>query len=497
MTKTILKYSGALLLTVSLAISGCKKLDDMNRDPTKPSTTQPQYLLTGAQKSAMDVLYSGLQNGFIGMHYAQYWSGNARVVDSQYQLDEGNNGTFWNNLYRISLHDLDALINMNKPKLNEPGVANQTAIAHIMRAWIFQILADTYGNIPYSQAFQNTTNIAPAYDDAKTVYNSLIDILQAQIKVLDATQTSFNTGDIIYKGDVESWKRLGHSLLLRLAIRMADADPQKAKAIIEANYQQAISSNDQSAQFQYLADVPNRYPQNDVDRPIIDFAVSTTLLDYMNSLNDPRLPIYARPTADGNVFRGLPYGWATSDPDHKGDTYYSAPGKKVYSATMPGILMSYAEVEFILAEAAARGMNVGDAATHYTNGIKASMTWWRDITSSASTITDTAIDEYIAKVPYVAADWRNVIGTQKWLALYPQGFQAWFERTRLKFKKPGGAPLFMAPKSGVLDNSVKDGVPYRLTYPITEQSQNTANYNSAATAIGGDFKGTKLWYNKF
>ena len=152
--------------------------------------------------------------------------------------------------------------------------------------------------------------------------------------------------------------------------------------------------------------------------------------------------------------------------------------------------------KFILAEAAARGMNVGDAATHYTNGIKASMTWWRDITASASTITDAAIDAYIAKVPYVSTDWRNVIGTQKWLALYPQGFQAWFERTRLKFKKPGGAPLFMAPKSGVLDNSVKDGVPYRLTYPITEQSQNTVNYNSAATAIGGDFKGTKLWYNK-
>jgi hypothetical protein len=495
MTKKILKYSGALLLIASLAITGCTKLDDMNKDPTRPTTTEPQYLLTGAQKSAMDILYSGLQNGFIAMHYAQFWSGNSRVGDSQYQLDEGNNAAFWNTLYTYSLHNLDALITMNKAKAGQPGVANQNAIAQIMRAWLFQVLADTYGNIPYSQAFQNTTNIAPKYDDPQAIYNSLIDTLQAQITILDATQTSFNTGDIIYKGDVESWRRLAHSLLLRMAIRMVDASPEKAKQIIEANYQQAISNNLQGAQFQYVDAIPNRYPQNDKDRAIIDFSVSTTLLDYMNGLNDPRLPIYARPSKVDTVFRGLPYGWSTSDTLHKSDVYYATPGTQIYSATMPGILMGYPEVEFILAEAAARGMNVGDAATHYNNGIKASMNYWSKL--STVPIADSTINTYIAKVPYSAADWRNVIGTQKWLALYPQGFQAWFERTRLKFKKPGGQPLFMAPKSGVLDITVKDGVPYRLTYPIAEQTQNKANYDAAATAVGGDFKGTKLWYNKF
>ncbi|MBS0026271.1 SusD/RagB family nutrient-binding outer membrane lipoprotein [Chitinophaga sp. 22321] len=495
MTKMILKYSGALLLTVSLAISGCKKLDDMNRDPTRPTTTEPQYLLTGAQKSAMDILYNGLQNGYIASHYAQYWSGNSRFVDSQYQLDEGNNTALWNTLYSYSLHNLDAIIKMNSTKAGQPGVGNQNAIAHIMRAWLFQVLADTYGNIPYTQAFQNETNITPKYDDPQAIYNSLLDTLQAQIGILDASQTSYNTGDIIYNGNVDSWKRLAHSLMLRMAIRMADANPQKAKQIIEAHYQQAITDNGQSAQFQYVDAVPNRYPQNDKDRPIIDFAVSTTLMDYMAGLDDPRLPIYARPSDAEKKFVGLPYGWSTSDPAHKSDAFYSAPGKQIYSATMPGILMGYPEVEFILAEAAARGMNVGDAATHYTNGIKASMHYWRDL--SKTTITEEDINAYIAKVPYTAADWKNVIGTQKWLALYPQGFQAWFERTRLKFKKPGGQPLFMAPKSGVLDLSVKDGVPYRLTYPIQEQTQNKANYDAAATAVGGDLKGTKLWYNKF
>lgn len=496
MTKMILKYSGALLLIVSLTISGCKKLDDMNRDPTKPTTTEPQYLLTGAQKSAMDILYNGLQNGYIAMHYAQFWSGNSRVADSQYLLDEGNNTALWNTLYSYSLHNLDAILELNKPKEGQPGVGNQNAIAQIMRAWLFQVLADTYGNIPYTQTFQNETNITPKYDDPQAIYNSLLDTLQAQIGILDAAQTSYNTGDIIYKGDVESWRRLAHSLMLRMAIRMADASPEKAKQIIEAHYKQAFTDNLQSAQFQYVAAVPNRYPQNDVDRPIIDFSISTTLMDYMVGLDDPRLPIYARPSDAEKKYIGLTYGLSTSDPSHKSDGFYATPGKQIYSATMPGILMGYAEVEFILAEAAARGMNVGDdAATHYANGIKASMHYWRDLSKTA--IADTAIDNYIARVPYSAADWKNVIGTQKWLALYPQGFQAWFERTRLKFKKPGGQPLFIAPKSVNLDQSVTEGVPYRLTYPIQEQTQNKANYDAAASAVGGDKKGTKLWYNKF
>jgi hypothetical protein len=99
------------------------------------------------------------------------------------------------------------------------------------------------------------------------------------------------------------------------------------------------------------------------------------------------------------------------------------------------------------------------------------------------------------KVPYNEADWRNVIGTQKWLALYPQGLQGWFERLRLNFRKPGGDSLFKAPVDGSLDQNVKF-VPYRLTYPVSEQQQNSASYQAAATAIGGDTKGVKLWWNK-
>jgi hypothetical protein len=107
-----------------------------------------------------------------------------------------------------------------------------------------------------------------------------------------------------------------------------------------------------------------------------------------------------------------------------------------------------------------------------------------------------AINAYLARVPYNPSDWKDCIGTQKWMAFYMQGMQSWFERTRLDFKQPGGAALFIPPVAGSLDPTVTM-VPYRLTYPVTEAVENAVNYQHAAAAIGGDAKGTKLWWNKF
>ncbi|HEY8916961.1 MAG TPA: SusD/RagB family nutrient-binding outer membrane lipoprotein [Chitinophaga sp.] len=481
-----LKYSCYLLLSC-LAIAGCKKLEDINHDPTKPTTTQPQYLLTGAEKSAMDILYAGPQNGRIGMPYAQYWTGNDKANDSRYLLDEGINGGLWDNLYGVSLHNLDQIIQMNRatPIANSK---NQIAIAQILKAWIIQFLSDAYGNVPYTQAFKlNENNLRPAYDDAKTIYRSLIDTLATQAAGMDPSLASFDAGDVLYNGNVAAWQKLAYSLILRLGIRMADADPATAKTVIEANFAKAMTSNADNAQFQYLGIAPNKFPYNESERPLSEFFVTATLVDYMQSLTDPRLGIYARKAAD-SVYRGLAYGTSETNPNRLPPANYSYPGKRIYAADMAGILMTYPEVEFILAEAAARGMSTGDAATHYQNGVKASMEYW-GITNADS------VAAYLTRVPYVAGDWRNVIGSQKWLALYPQGFQGWFERTRLNFQKPGGDSLFRAPADGSLDPNVSY-VPYRLTYLVSEQQQNKAAYDAAASAIGGDTKKTKLWWNK-
>lgn len=484
MFKKLILYS----CLISLALGGCKKLDDINHDPTRPTTSEPAYLLTGAEKSAMDMLNSNLQNGYIAMHYAQFWSGNSRVADSQYALDQGNNTAFWNTLY-AALHNFDRIIQLNNARTDNAGAQNQNAIAGILKVWLFQILTDTYTNVPYSQALKESNNITPKYDRQDSIYYSLADTLQAQITKLDPSKPSFDAGDVIFNGDVAKWTTLAHSLMLRIAIRMADVAPDKAQALIVAHYQSAMHSNADNAQFQYLDADPNKFPNNDSEREILDFFVTKTLVDYMKSINDPRLPIYARLPKDTNIIIGMPYGMTQQDPGRLPVGNYSYPGTKMYAATMPGIMMTYPEVAFTLAEAAARNWPVGsDAATYYNAGIKASLEYWG--------VTDTTSEKtYLAAVPYNQADWRNVIGTQKWLALYPQGFQAWFERVRLDFKKPGGDSLFVAPYNGSLDPAAPF-VPYRLTYPQGEQTQNQASYQAAASAIGGDTKGTKNWWDK-
>ncbi|PUZ28843.1 hypothetical protein DCC81_05005 [Chitinophaga parva] len=483
-TRKIL-YSLGFLLLVGLA--ACNKFDEMNHDPSKSGSTQPEYLFTYGEKNAMDLIYAGTQNGSIGMLYAQYWTGD-QANSSRYALDEGSNNALWSGLY-ITVNNLQESIRLNRLRQADvPAAKNQIACAWVMKAWIYQILADAYGNIPFSETNNLSKTITPKYDDAATVYKQLTDTLQAQIALMDETLPGFETGDGIFNGDMAKWKKLANSLLLRIAMREVDvnADAQK---IIETAAPNAMTSNADNAEFKYLGVDPNAFPFNNSQREIIQYYVSSTLTDYMRNTHDPRLPVYARPATIPDTINGMRYGWSESDPDRKAAGYYSYPGSKVYSASMPGILMQYAEVEFILAEAAARGFATGDAATHYNNGVKSSVSYWAD-TSAAN--------NFLANVPYTAGDWKNVIGTQKWLALYPQGLQGWFERNRLDPKKPNGDSLFLAPYNSIEDGSVKF-VPYRLSYPKSEQTLNAASYQSAVQAMGGtDTQGSKkLWWDKY
>ena len=147
--------------------------------------------------------------------------------------------------------------------------------------------------------------------------------------------------------------------------------------------------------------------------------------------------------------------------------------------------MSYIEVQFALAEAAARGFSVGsDAETFYQNGVKASMKFWD--------VSDADADAFLLANPYDQANWKNIIGSQKWVALYNNAVQGLFERTRLDCKNPNRDDLFVIPAT-ILDNSVTT-VPFRVTYPLAELSNNHENYNQAKQAMGGDTKGIKLWW---
>jgi hypothetical protein len=493
---------GMPVILASLAFSCQKTLDSINHDTTLPNTAPVEYLLTGAERSAMDILYNAgaSVDGYIGSEYAQYWSGAQSETSSRYQLDEGGNAALWS-LYSNPLVNLNQIIVINNTQAIGPN-PNQVAIAQILSAWLFEILTDAYGNVPYSKAATGNANLSPAYDDSKSIYDSLIAKLDASVAMMDPSIEGFKSGEVYYNGDLTQWKKLAESLKLRMGIRMADADPVTSKTVVEAAVAAGVMQTGQSgpdltvhngddALFPYQATAPYQIPFNASLRTLQQFLVSSTLINFMDTLQDPRLPMFATVPAAGGGYKGKPYGIDKFNNDF--DVYSipdSFPPRKVYAPAFPGILMTYAEVQFDLAEAAARGYSVGgDAATFYTNAVKASMAFW-GVSDNA------AIQAYLTRVPYNPQDWKDCIGTQKWLALYMEGMQSWFERTRLDFKQTNGQSLFIPPTAGSLDPSVTL-VPYRLTYPATEAINNSSNYQQAAAAIGGDTKGTKLWWNKF
>jgi hypothetical protein len=322
----------------------------------------------------------------------------------------------------------------------------------------------------------NTAIPFPKYDDAKTVYYALLDRLDADIAALSTGSASWGGADLIYGGDVTAWEKFANSLKLTMGILIADDDPAKSKTVVEAAAPNVFTSNDDNALFAFAASPPNTNPvwTNLVQSGRQDFVAANTTMDLALGLSDPRVPLFFTTDNAGAYSGGVP---------GKGNTYsvFSKPSTTITAPDYPGDILDYAEIQFYLAEAAARGYNVGGTAgTFYTNGIKASISFWGGSDAAATT--------YLAlpSVAYATATgtWQQKIGTQAYLALYNRGFESWNEFRRLDY------PLLKTPTNAL------SGYPVRFAYPAKEQNVNYPNYNAAATAIGGDLVTTKLWFDK-
>jgi hypothetical protein len=263
-----------------------------------------------------------------------------------------------------------------------------------------------------------------------------------------------------------------------MALTIADDDNGKAKTTAESAVAGGVfTSNADNAEFQYLSSPPNTNPiwVDLVQSGRKDFVAASTIVNEMAALDDPRLDDYFTVDASGTYSGGDPgasSNYAT----------FSKPAVAITAPDFPALLMDYAEVEFLLAEAVERGYAVGGtAATHYHNAITASILYW------GGTAAEAAV--YIAQpsVNYLTAPgtYKQKIGMQKWIALYNRGWDAWIEWRRLDY--PQLSPAVDAVSV----------IPRRYPYPVNEQNVNRANYEAAAAAIGGDDVETRLWWDKF
>ena len=501
MINIIKKYKHSLV-AASLAtfMFSCNPSEDINIDPDEPSTAFPSFLLTSAQKELTDNIWDEWANGRRGMQLSQYWSSNQYSDESRYAFRPEVSNNLWAFYYADVIADLNEIIRLNTENPDEyvgfGATENQIAVAKITRAYMYQIITDTWGAVPYSQAGNPDEFLYPKYDSQEEVYNGIINDLNDAISSIN-TGGKGVLGDVIYNGDMSKWLMFANSLKLRVGMRIADVAPALAQQTVSSAVSGGLfQSNADNALFSYLSAAPNNNPLNEDRKTRGDFAVSNVLVNKLLELNDPRIDFYAAPTLSSspsdpmNVkYVGEVYGLTESDAANTADQNISQPSDLVLQATAPGIWMTYAEVQFLLAEGAERGFVSGSAADFYNAGIRASMNYW-----SNGSLSEQAISSYIAQpnVNYSALkssgkDWNEIIGQQKWLALYMQGLESWTEYRRLDFG------ILQEPAAGAL---VGDGsVPNRIAYPLNEQSSNGDSYSAAVAAQGADVLGTKLWWD--
>jgi hypothetical protein len=475
-----LKYISVLLSGILLlSVTSCKKeLVDLNQNPNATQNPQPDYLLTGAIKNTADTYWGTANNMDASLLFVQYWAKIQYTDPDRYIYTNSSFQELWTTGYSKSIVNLNQIIKLSDAQ----AIPNYKGVALVLRSWVFALLTDQYGNIPYKQAANISEYFTPAYDAQKDVYFALLDDLKSAQASLDPAGKAI-LGDVIYNNNIGLWKKFANSLRLRIALRIADREPEKAKQVladIQAEGSGYISANSEIAQLVYL-DSPNQNPISNLFDTRDDYRISKTIVDKLFELNDPRLPIYASPTKDATpqTYVGIPNGLLVGDASNLGFTKTSKPGAYFIAPHAPAVIISYAEVLFDRAEAAARGFTGENAAELYTLAVQASLKQY-GIGDAAAVAYSTS-----ALVKYDASNFRKSIGNQKWIALFGQGLEAFAEWRRLDY------PQLQPAVAGALNGKM----PVRFIYPGTEQSLNGTNYAAAVANQGADVLTTKLWFD--
>ena len=498
-----IKYTLAFVLGL-LVFSACDSdFEEINANPNQPEAVTSDLLLTNiiiGSVREMDGMAWGSGN-VIAQHVAKIqFTGRDRY-------DWGPEGSPWFDFYNL-LRDVNNILDI------EENENSYVATALILKSWMYQIMTDLYGDIPYSQAIQGKSegNFTPVFDSQEAIYAGIQSDLERANDILNSNRTPIS-GDVLFNGDLDRWQKLANSLRLRVLLRQsAQVDPSAAMSAILNNPNAPIfTGNEDQAVFDYLASAPNQQPLFTTRSGSFDeYRLSQLMENTLKSLNDNRLYAYAQPTTNSGAglvgapddYVGVPNGLADESAliFNGGSNFVSRVGL-LYSCLVcddnasptarQGMIMTYAELQFILAEAAEKGFISGDAETYYFNGIEASYDYFMQRTALISPEISMAVmpaDDYFTQeaVAYtgIQAEKLEKIGTQKWLALFFNGTEAWAEwrRTGIPELRPGPDALISQ-------------VPTRFMYPIEAQSLNGDNYRAAVASQGPDNITTQVWWD--
>lgn len=472
------KLSLLLIGSLILLAIGCKKeLAQVNENPNAPEKADPQFLLSNVlYQSAKNNAEEAWKNGNL---LAQHTSNIEFFPIDRY--DVGTNTELWNGTYRL----FNDVYSIETSPATNPAYKG---VALVLRSQLAALLTDLWGDVPYSQAIKGTSEgiFSPAFDKQQDIYtgtNGILDNLDKAITLLTSSKDVIN-GDILYKGDLSKWARLASSLKVRYLMRISKKENISSRLQNILTQNNLMKSNSDNAIVPFLASAPNQwFLVNEREGRYADVRMSKTSENILVGLNDARLQVYYKPTAasvtSGNpVYKGLPNGLSRESQNAFNFNDISLIGK-LFRDDPQGVnapFMTYAELQFLLAEASQKKLIQGSATTYYQAGIPASHDYYKaSIAPDYFTRTDVALS---------GTDELKKIMTQKWISNFLNGYEAWFDIRRTGF------PVLPVPK----DNLNGDKFPVRFKYPDIEQAANKKNYDDAVSKIGGDTYDSKGWW---
>ena len=441
--------------------------------------------------------------------------------NSDYNLQDGWNGTLWENTYAYIMPQIKRL--EDSTRLKYPAVY---AVTEILKVEVMHRVSDYYGPVIYT-SFGNKKMIYQP-DTQQDVYHYFLDDLKTAVGILEnyvnlADYTpEFSRFDLLLDGKVESWIRFANSLRLRLAIRMAMADPDKARQEFADALAGPLGVFEEPTQLVAVTtDEEYSNPLGEINRVWGEVYMNASMESILNGFDDPRREAFFEPCPDDVLlpdrdgrdsvliplkgqYRGIRQGTMFAH------TLYSALSKIYVNVQTKPILMTAAEVWFLRAEAALRGWTTEDPGICYEQGIRCSFSQWQvpDVETylqsdcRAADFEDAFTPENNIKARcLVSPRWDDAasdemklerIITQKWLAVFPEGCEAWAEQRRTGYPRLFSV-RYNNSRNGCVDT---EKMIRRLNYPSSILDSDNGQYEMLVNALGGpDHAGTPLWWD--
>lgn len=470
-----------------LIISGCKKdFLNVNEDPNYAKDATSDRLLPATIGLAAYTI--GNQYNVLGGVWGQYWTqgptaSQYEILD-KYLITSTTYNRPWEDVYQGPLTDLKTIVAQS----TIAGETNYVGIAKIWQAYIYQILTDAYGDIPFSESNQGEGgNLIPKYDTQEAVYDGLIKLIDEGLIALDPNVTKGpKADDLIYGGDIHKWINFANTLKLKIYLRQVNVRREVAEAGIKAMMAEHVDfiTEEDQAEMKFFNAQFNNNPLNELLNfiGIGNLIASNTSLNYLRDTEDPRLGVFFDPAANGNYI-GINQGEGRllPNPATLSATNYSKPSPNVggirtadanAGKTAPVIFISTSESYFLQAEAALYGWG-GDPQELYESGITSSLEYWNeeihevldgDEPVKLDSIVEVFIDSTVAFPSGSQEEKLEAIITQKWVAMTGmQNLEAWTEFRRT------GYPSFLIVS---LNSKIGNKFPTRLLYPDSESTRN-------------------------